>query len=88
MVFYSYLLLRPNYFVRKTIAEKVKAFALKKDNEVCAAMHVRRGDIIFHQGQARPYLALQTYVKAARAYIDKLGVTKILLITAQPDCDR
>jgi len=67
--------------VRKSIAAKVKAFQLRQGDEVCAAMHVRRGDIIYHLGQARPYIELQTYVRAARAFIDALGVTTILLLT-------
>lgn len=44
MVFYSYLF-RPNYFVRQQIAERVKKFGLEGG---CAAMHVRRGDVLLH----------------------------------------
>lgn len=43
MVFYSYLF-RPNYFVRQQIVQRVKEFNLG----TCAAMHVRRGDVLLH----------------------------------------
>jgi hypothetical protein len=80
MVFYSYLF-RPNYFVRRLVAKKVKAFDLVKKNEVCAAMHVRRGDVLLHPGQARFYVPLHGYVRGAQAHMKALGVTTILLLT-------
>ena len=45
MVFYSYFF-RPNYFVRQQIMQRLKEFNLVG---TCAAMHVRRGDVVLHQ---------------------------------------
>lgn len=81
MAFYSYLF-RPKYSLRQNIAKKVRAFNLvKSDGEVCAAMHVRRGDVIFHHGQARFYVPLHAYVRASQAFMKVLNVTTILLLT-------
>jgi hypothetical protein len=81
MVFYSYLF-RPNYSLRRAVEQRVKEFGLlKKDGEVMAAMHVRRGDVLLHMGQARFYIPLHTYVQGALPYIRALGVTTILLLT-------
>lgn len=81
MVFYSYFF-RPKYHVRKQITKSVKEFGLcEESGEVCAAMHVRRGDVIFHQGAARFYIPVENYVKSALPYIKALGVTTILLLT-------
>jgi hypothetical protein len=80
MVFYSYLF-RPNYFVRQQIVHEVKAFQLVKTEDVCAAMHVRRGDVLMHEGDARFYLPLHAYLRGAQAFIKALGVTTILLLT-------
>lgn len=80
MAFYSYLF-RPNYSVRRKIVQKVKDFELLKKDEVCATLHVRRGDVIFHQGQARFYVPLHSYVKGAQAFMKALGVTTILLLS-------
>lgn len=96
MVFYSYMF-RPNYMVRERVAHRVKAFQLrgskhddkvtdggggkKKRVEVWAAMHVRRGDVLFHEGAARFYITVETYMRAATPYIRALGVTCILLLT-------
>ena len=95
MAFYSYFF-RPNYRVRHEIAQRVQRFdwgnmnmrgkveegkGEREGGDVCAAMHVRRGDVIFHQGAARFYLALKHYVQGALPYIKSLGVTTILLLT-------
>jgi hypothetical protein len=82
MVFYSYLF-RPNYFIRQLVEKKVKEFNFGggMDGEVCATMHVRRGDVLLHQGQARFYIPLHTYVQGALPFIQTLGVTTILLLT-------
>jgi hypothetical protein len=80
MVFYSNFF-RPNYFVRQTIIKKISDFNLCSDREVCATMHVRRGDVLYHLGQARFYLPLHSYVQAAHAFINVLNVTTILLLT-------
>ena len=81
MAFYSYFF-RPNYSLRRSIEQRVKDFGLQKKNgEVLAAMHVRRGDVLLHMGQARFYIPLHTYVQGALPYIRALGVTTILLLT-------
>jgi hypothetical protein len=81
MVFYSYFF-RPNYLVREKVAKRVREFNwCNGDDEVCATMHVRRGDVIFHSGAARFYITLETYVRSALPYIKALGVNTILLLT-------
>ena len=81
MVFYSYMF-RPNYFIRQKIETMVRDFQLvKKEGEVVATMHVRRGDVLLHKNQARFYIPLKTYVQAALPFIRSLGVTTILLLT-------
>ena len=76
-VFYSYMW-RRQYFMRKYIHEKVESFNL---NEECAAMHVRRGDSIHHAGQSRAYIRVESYVRAGRPFMDKMGIKTILLFT-------
>ena len=80
MVFYSYFF-RPNFEVRQEIMKRVKAFNLGSSGEACAAMHVRRGDVIFHKGAGRYYIALRDYVRGALPFIKALGVTTIFLMT-------
>jgi hypothetical protein len=81
MVFYSYFF-RPNYFVRRSVHHRVKDFDMeRKDGEVYAAMHVRRGDVLLHKGQARFYIPLETYVRGSLPFLRALGVTTILLLT-------
>lgn len=75
---YTYLL-RPKYEVRAEIHRRVEKFDMGP--APCAAMHVRRGDILLHRGQARAYLTVDTYVRAARPYLDALGINTILLLT-------
>ena len=95
MVFYSYFF-RPNYFVRRMVERKVKAFDLVRSrNEVLATMHVRRGDILLHNNQARHYIPLYVYVQGALPFIRTLGVNTILLLTDSQavidearDCER
>lgn len=47
----------------------------------CATLHVRRGDILFHPNQARYYLPLQAYIRAAQVHLDTLNIRTILLFT-------
>lgn len=78
--FYSYLF-RPNYIVRQEVYRRVQAFNLDVSQETCAVLHVRRGDILFHHGQGRSYMPVETYIRAAKPYIDKLQVTTILILS-------
>ena len=80
MSFYSYLF-RPNYSLRRRIIQKIKQFDFPGENISCAAMHVRRGDILLHPGQARHYIPLRAYVQSAQAYMNILGIRTILLLT-------
>jgi hypothetical protein len=81
MVFYSYFF-RPNYSLRRSVEQRVKDFGLRRGGgEVLATMHVRRGDVLLHQGQARFYIPLHTYVHGALPYLRALGVTTVLLLT-------
>lgn len=81
MVFYSYFF-RPNYFIRQKVEKMVREFQLiKKVGDIVATMHVRRGDVLLHTGQARFYIPLKTYVQGALPFIKSLGVTTILLLT-------
>jgi hypothetical protein len=49
-VFYSYLF-RPKYFLRRQLELAVRSFALEQDS--CAYMHIRRGDILLHGDDSR-----------------------------------
>jgi len=80
MAFYSYFF-RPNYQVRSHVYNKIQEFNLLGENDVCAAMHVRRGDVIFHQGAARYYITVETYMRSALPYIKSLGINTVLLLT-------
>ena len=40
-----------------------------------------RGDILFHDNQARSYVHIDTYLRASRAYLEEFGVKNIILLT-------
>lgn len=78
-IFYSYLF-RPNYRLRLEINQRVTAFNLELGS--CALMHVRRGDAVMDPGSnARTYIPLEAYVRAARPLMDKAKIHTILLMT-------
>ena len=71
---------RPQTWLRK----RVHDFVRKQQDEYfqgdCAVMHVRRGDVVFHEEQSRKYHAISEYLQVA----DKLNVTvhkNILLLS-------
>lgn len=82
MVFYSYFF-RPNYSLRRAVHQRVQDFGLAAGagGGALTALHVRRGDVLLHQGQARFYIPLHTYLLAARPFLQALGVTTVLLLT-------
>lgn len=75
---YSYLF-RPKYIMRKEVQRRVDTFSM--EDALCSIMHVRRGDSVFHPNQGRAYIAVETYVRAARPMMDALGIKHILLFT-------
>jgi hypothetical protein len=81
---YSYFF-RPNYNLRRKIYEGMKAFNSKEvlggEGNPCAVMHVRRGDILLHDGQSRFFLSVANYVHAGRYYLDEFGIKTIFLLT-------
>jgi hypothetical protein len=63
----------------------MKAFNSKEvlggEGNPCAVMHVRRGDILLHDGQSRFFLSVANYVHAGRYYLDEFGIKTIFLLT-------
>jgi hypothetical protein len=75
---YAYLF-RPKYAVRREVHNRVEAFNLSSGP--CAVMHVRRGDIVMHMGDARTYIPVSEYVKYGTPFMRAVKAKTILLLT-------
>lgn len=86
-VFYSYIF-RPKYSLRNAVHQRLVHYDAKEfrvnrapRSLPCATFHVRRGDILFHPNQARYYLPLTAYLKAAKIHMKTFGIRRVMLFT-------
>jgi hypothetical protein len=70
-------LTRPQTWLRKHVMDFIQPYLSQLPFRDCTVIHVRRGDVVLHDGQYRRYFPLQDYMQAARHDITKT----ILLLT-------
>jgi len=79
-LFYEYAV-RPRTWLRRAVYNYTRQMHRSVMKTPCAVMHVRRSDVVLHQGYTRRYHAIREYMDAAEKRLQDKLPKNILLLT-------